>query len=130
MRFDAGPRPTADLPAARLCVEDECCLAFFSDGFAVLFVEIDGGDDDVGEVAFDFGACGSVVLYDAVGDACCCCVLFVVGCPCLRGVGAGPSVGRKFVDDGDVVFFVGCVGGGCVTFVEAVDVSVSSRLRL
>ena len=91
-------------------MEDEGSLTFFGYRFAVLFVEVDGGDDDVGEIAIDFGARGCAVLHDAVGDACGGCVFLVVSGPGLRGVGAGPSMGRELVDDGDVAFFVGSVG--------------------
>src|ERR1700755_502397 len=87
MGFDAGPCPATDLPAALLCVQDEGCIAFFGIRFAVLLVEIDGGDDDVGEVVFDFGARGGAVFDDTFGDACGCGMFLVVGSPLLGGVG-------------------------------------------
>lgn len=119
--FDAGPGPAADLPGVLFAVEDCGDLAFFLEGFAFLFVEVDGGDDDVGEVACDFGAGGFAIGDFAFSDSGGGGVLVVVGGPVLDGLRAGPDVGGELVDEGDVALGVEGEAGLGVAGVEGVD---------
>src|SRR6516164_8237161 len=83
-------------------MEDDGYLPLLLHCPAVLLIEIDSGNDHIGNIAFDLCPRGCAVLHRAVRDSRCLGMLVVRGRPFLRGGWAGPTMRREFVNDKNV----------------------------